>query len=230
MRRLLYVPVIHEESDIGASRTLLGQRSRQIVGIGRWEFHERTVRRYWESVATHLRSVDLRGAKLFQDGLTVGGETGERIVAEAARTGSHNYRLLLELIERGARLQGTEKLELLLQERDLLDDRLQERSPGSGPRSCSEHRVSYERLLTERDRYIAGAINESLWEGELGVLFIGAQHEIAPYLAPDIGVEAVANPRLVRAYMNELFSGSDNRRLEEIATRLAGPDAGQSRL
>jgi len=220
MRRLLHVPVVHEESDIGASRTLLGQRSRQIVGTGRWEFHERTLCRYWESVATHLRSVDLRGAKLFQDGLTVEGETGERIVKEAARTGSHNYRLLLELIERGARLEETEKLELLLQERDLLRDRLQERSPASRPRSCPEHRASYEQLLRERDRYIAGAINEGLEEGELGVLFVGAQHEIAPYRAPDIGVEAVADPFLVRAYMNELFSGSDNHRLEELAMRL----------
>jgi len=58
-------------------------------------------------------------ARLYQDGLADCGREKE-IVAELAKAGSRNYRLLLRLIEKGAIIMGTESAELLIREYQLM--------------------------------------------------------------------------------------------------------------
>ncbi|HNY33468.1 MAG TPA: hypothetical protein PKK68_02315 [Methanothrix soehngenii] len=45
-----------------------------------------------------------------------------------------------------------------------------------------------DRLLLERDLFIARAIDATLPEGETGLLFIGAAHDVLSKLAGDIEV------------------------------------------
>jgi len=54
----------------------------------------------------------------------------------------------------------------------------------------------------------------------VGVLFIGAHHNVASRLAGDISVEVVKDPRRVRAYFEELFLGRNEVKLEELVQYL----------
>ena len=59
-------------------------------------------------------------------------------------------------------------------------------------------------MLKERDGYIARRIDETLREGESGVLFIGAYHDIASKLPEDIHVVQVKDITEVREYQRGL--------------------------
>ena len=124
---------------------------------------------------THLR--------IYQDAQPVGGERGRAAVAELATRGSQNHQLLLRLVDRGAILEQTEDPALLLQEIELL-----RQAHGAVQPSMAQ------KLLTERDRYIAGRINSTLSPGETGLLFLGALHDVQPWLERDILVRQMHLP------------------------------------
>ncbi|MBF8267841.1 MAG: hypothetical protein HW388_1349 [Dehalococcoidia bacterium] len=213
MRRLLYVPIIHEEIDLGSLGEALAQESAALSGSDRWARHKETLRAFWESVAAYLGSFDPRLLRLYQDGMVAEGEMGMRIVQEGARRGSRNYQLILELLSRGAELRKTEDPLLLLAEHAHLVGR----SPGV---VSSRERDS---LMEERDAFIAGAINGTLQEGEVGVLFIGAGHGVLPHLDGDVSVHGVKDPEKLRMYMQELLLGAEPRKLAALARYVAAP-------
>lgn len=222
MRRLLYVPVIHDAADLGHAGPGLTQASAALVGERRWATHKETVRRFWQCVGTYLRSADPGQLKVYQDGLAAQGETGRRIVEEAAKRGSRNYQLVLDLLQGGAELRQTEDPVLLLREHKNAMAALEPRSAVE-PQRPAKQRLQRDHLLAERDRFIATAINATLKEGEVGLLFVGADHNVAGLLASDISIETVKDPRRVRAYVEGLFGGRDDDALEELSQYLAAP-------
>ena len=223
MRRLLYIPIIHDEADMGSAGQALKLGSAALSGERRWTAHNEAVRRFWRSVAGYLHSLDLTRMKVYQDGLAADGAVGRRIVQEAARRGSKNYRVVLELLERGAQLRKTEDPVLLLRERENILRLMQQPSTGEQPVRSQKCRQERDRLMEERDAFIAETINATLKEGELGVLFIGADHSVTSRLARDISVETVRSREKVQAYLDELLLGHDDRRLKELAEYLCAP-------
>lgn len=224
MRRLLYVPVMHEEADMGSEATALTLQSAALSGHRRWLLHQETVREFWESIRAFLRSFDPARLKLYQDGLAAGGETGQRIVEEAARRGSKNYQLFAELLDGGAELRKTEDPLLLLSEHQRIHRSMQQESSGESRRDTEPDRLRWGRLMKERDRFIGETITATLEEGGLAVLFIGAGHSVASFLANDISVEMVKDPAKVTAYFQELFlNRDDDKKLEELRHYLTSP-------
>jgi len=214
MKRLLYIPAIHDEADLGSARTALAQRSAALSGERRWVLHRETVGKFWERVAAYLHSFDPHQLRVYQDGLAADGETGRRIVEEAARRGSRNYQLVLELLNGGAELRKTEDPALLLRQREVILGHLQQ------DLDADQYRTQSDRLMEERDKFIAGTVTATLKEGEVGVLFIGAYHNVASRLTGDISVEVVKDPGQVRAYFEEIFLGRDEVRLKELVQYL----------
>jgi len=220
MRKLLYVPIIHGESDLGSLGPAIDRTSASLVGHKRWAEHKQTISRFWQSVADYLLSLDAAGLKIYQDGLVADGELGMRVVEEAARRGSRNHQIILSLMEKGAEIRRTEDASLLLQEHQSLS-RL---ASGQPPEMTSiDLKGQSERLAAERDRFIAKTIDESLGEGETAVLFIGAYHSVLSYLAPDIVVQQVKEVEKVRAYFRQLLSRRDEARLKQLAHYLTSP-------
>lgn len=76
----------------------------------------------------------------------------------------------------GATLIGTESLTLLLDEFKLLQ-------------SPSRTEAQAAALLEARDKFIAKQIDATLSDGEIGILFIGALHQVAQVLPKRIEVE-----------------------------------------
>lgn len=223
MRRLLLVPIIHDEADMGSLGAALARRSAELSGESRWALHKRTVGQFWASIETFLLSLDPDTLKVYQDGLAAGGEMGLRIVQEAARRGSRNYQTVLKLLSQGAEIRKTEDAQLLLDERQSILNSLRQESSQEGQPGIPSRTAPADQLLEQRDKFIARTIGETLKAGELGVLFIGAHHNVQPHLQVDITVVAVKDRRQVSDYLSELFQGRDDARLQELATYLASP-------
>ena len=182
MRRLIHVPVIHTSQDFGSQLEAVRRAYVSRHGIRAWQQHLASVRQFWEQVRRAVRPLVKTAATLrvYQDGMPVCGREVE-LVRELAALGSENHRLLLELVERGAVLMGTEDPELLRRE--------QERSRGAAALGERASRAHYDELIERRDRYIAGRIDATLpGEGVVGLLFMGALHRVTQYLPKDIEV------------------------------------------
>ncbi|MFQ5874069.1 MAG: hypothetical protein ACE5JL_09735 [Dehalococcoidia bacterium] len=223
MKRLLCVPIIHDEADLGSAGAELAKKSILLSGENRWASHQGVVSRFWKNVRELLISLDPARLKLYQDGLAVGGETARKIIEEAAGRGSRNYRLVEEMILLGAQVRKTEDPALLLRERENLLTSMRRRPAGAGRGHPAQYQQQRDRLMEERDNFIAENILTTLMEGELGVLFIGAKHRVMPRLTDHISVEAVVDPETVQAYFQELFFGDNDGRLDELGRSLTSP-------
>lgn len=223
MRTLLYVPIVHTESDLGHLGTGLDRSSASLLGEGRWSRHRQVVAEFWKTIEVYCAALDSRGLKIYQDGLPVEGELGRKIVEEAARRGSKNYQIILDLLNRGAELRKTEDPSLLLEEYELMTSLVAASSAPDRARDYASYRSRKERLTTERDRFIADRIDKSLKPGETGLLFVGTYHDVLSGLAQDIVVRPLKDPKKVSAYFEELLAGGDEKKFEQLARCLASP-------
>lgn len=224
MRKLLYVPIIHGEADLGSLGAAYGRKSTSIYGQKRWALHQTMVAGFWKSLADYLVSLDAASLKIYQDGLAAAGKLGHRVVEVAAARGSLNHQLVLQLLNRGAELRQTEEASLLVEELRLAQEEL-----GVGNTSPDHPGIPKARLTEARDRFIAKTIDETLKPGEVGILFIGAYHQVYLYLPEDIVVEPVKEWDRVKAYFQELASGQGQKRLQELASYLTSPIAAQGK-
>lgn len=187
-RLLIHVPIIHTQADMGA----LGRDFRRAFvarfGEQLWADNQRLVERFWTVIeeAVERLPVVWKAARVYQDGLPVCGRENE-IVADLARAGSRNHRLLLRLRERGATIMGTESAELLVEEYQLIKQTFRQQPPAAsaiGPGAEAENLARD--LLERRDRYIAERIGDSLAAGETGMVFLGLLHRLEGKVAKDV--------------------------------------------
>jgi hypothetical protein len=177
MRRLIHIPIIHSAVDLGSLSESVRAHYAKVVGQRAWSQREQVVRSVWKHVQRSIQALDLdyRRVRIYQDGLPVCGFE-ERIVRELADAGSPNHQLILQLIEEGATLEGTEDPQLLIEEYEM-----QKQGPASAAvsdrmRKGRMHKP--ERLLAARDAAIAQRIDATLRPGETGLLFLGALHRM----------------------------------------------------
>ena len=209
MRRLIYVPIVHTAADMGSQAEALEREHVRRHGRGEWARTRRLIDEVWDGLRTRLLALDLdyRSVRIYQDGLPVCGRELD-IVREVARGGSRNYALILELLDRGTVVEGTESPGLLREEYERirsaipkesaprgrmrtgeLDAKAESRKAGSPDQAREECAREGERILRQRDEFIGRRIDETLKEGEVGILFIGLMHRVDRFLAPDIEVQ-----------------------------------------
>ena len=220
MRKLIYVPVIHVESDLGSIAPEIDKKSAEVCGKERWEKHKQTVVTFWDVIEGFFRKLDAGNLKIYQDGLMAGGDLGRRIVEEGANRGSRNYQIVLDLMKRGAEIRKTEDVELLKEELNQILRIAQNSSAWEKTVAHIGKEVDRKTLLEKRDRFIAKTINETLTGEESGVLFIGAFHDVVPKLSEDIKVQEVKSRKKVKDYFNILISGGNDKKFEELASYL----------
>ena len=223
MKELLYVPIIHMEADLGSVAPGIEQRSRDMLGAERWEKHKQTISRFWDSIAQYCQGLEATNLKLYQDGLVANGELGRRIVEASAKMGSKNYQILLQLMDRGAELVSTEDVSLVKEEYEHTIKLAQSKTLIQKGLAYFQYRMHKARLTEERDKFIACRINETLEEGQKGLLFLGAYHNVLPLIAKDIAVKQLKEQEKVRAYFDEMLRGRGERKFAELAAYLASP-------
>ncbi len=220
MRELLYVPVIHVESDLGSIAPAINKRSAEVCGKERWEKHKQVIITFWDGIEEYFRKLDAAGLKIYQDGLMADGDLGRKIIGEGAKRGSKNHQIVLDLVKRGAVIRKTEDIELLKEEYARILKLAQSKSLWERTTAYIGYRFHKDRLMEKRDKFIATTINETLKEEETGVLFIGAFHDVIPHLANEIVVEEVKNREKVKDYFKILISGGDEKKFNELAEYL----------
>lgn len=223
MRKLLYIPIIHTESDLGSAGLTIGRISSSFYGAKRWDRHKTAVYEFWQRVLDYVNTIDANNLKVYQDGLLVDGELGRKIIEEGARKGSKNYEIVLDLIKRGAGIRVTEDAALLKEEYEHISKVTHAESPAERTAALNEYELRKDPLTKERDKFVAKTINETLGEGEVGILFIGAHHDVLPHLAPDIVVKQIKDQEKMRAYFKELMHEKNEERFEQLARYIAAP-------
>lgn len=190
-RKLIYIPIIHTESDMGTLSQSVRLAALRRVGLAGWRRKVNLIDHLWteiEKVITNL-SLSYGKVRLYQDGLPVCGRE-VKIVREVAGTGSRNYQLLLYLMEKGAPIMGTESPELLVEEYEMTKKLLAGGTKNRTGEISGEwpRRSLMDSLLERRDQYIAERINTTLGPGETGILFLGGLHSLGNRLDKDIRI------------------------------------------
>jgi len=219
-RTLLYVPIIHGDRDLGKIGATVEKRSVEIFGKEHWEKHKKVVTRFWEAIEDYFKNLDVIGLKIYQDGLTVEGELGRKIIEQGAAEGSCNYQIVLDLIKKGGKIQKTEDVVLLIKEYERILRLADMGSPWERATAQIVNGFGEDLLLEKRDRFIASTINETLTTGETGVLFVGAFHDVRSHLPDDIAVEEVKIREKVKDYFKLLISGGDKKKFNQLAMYL----------
>jgi len=218
VRTLIYVPIIHTAADLGSMAKDITKRGVSNLGEEIWTKHRETVDGFWDTISGYFESLDVKGMKIYQDGMIGDGELGERIVQDTAKAGSKNYQLVSRLLERGAILTKTEDFKLVKQEYDSLLAIIQAKSTIRKIMAFIRYKLVKNRLLNKRDAFIAKRIDQTLKPDEQGILFIGALHKIKKRLPKSIQVREIKDADKVRRYQRLLpFCSKYRRQFEKLS-------------
>jgi hypothetical protein len=227
MRSLYVIPIIHMGADMGSVAPALDDRGTARLTSELWQRHKEIVSAFWDSISRFLDALDVNGFKVYQDGLIADGAKGLRIVRESISQGSKNYEIIGRLLERGAVPVKTEDLSLVKQEYSYITKMTRSRSLKEREVAALRYKLTRGKLLKQRDEFIAERINETLAEGESGILFIGAYHDVIKRLAPDIRVGQVKEVGRVKEYHRALINKRRyDQYLRELGEYLTSPVSG----
>jgi hypothetical protein len=197
-RTLIHIPVLHTEADMGSLSPAIKERKIHHSNTKNWEHSVDCIDATWTHIEEAIAgwSLPYEKVRIYQDGLPVCGHELE-IVKDLAAAGSRNHQLLLRLKTKGATIMGTESAELLVREYRLIKATLLAKSteappPESGPLALGRD------LLRQRDQAIAARINDTLRQGEIGLLFLGMLHALDQLLPTDMNVIRFVYPEFVQ--------------------------------
>jgi len=211
------------EPDLGSEAAAIDSKSASLFGEERWAKHKESVAKFWESIATYFATANTSTLKIYQDGLPADGALGRKIIEEAAKRGSKNHQIILSLMARGAEIRKTEDPALLKEEYEYITGLTHSRSATEKTIASAKYKLRKNKLTKERDKFVAKTIDETLKEGETGLLFMGSYHNIFPYLPKDIVVKQVKDREKISAYFTELVSGEEGKKFDQLAEYLASP-------
>ena len=189
---------------MGSLASALDESATARVGPALWQKHREIVSSFWDSIAQFFASMDVKGFKIYQDGLVANGPDGLRIVREGISQGSKNFEIIGRLLERGAVLMKTEDLALVKQEHAYVTKIARSKSLRERELTALRYKLVQSKLLRQRDDFVVRRIKETLGEGETGILFIGAYHDILSKLPDDIQVSQIKDVARVREYHTTL--------------------------
>ena len=229
MRKLIYVPIIHMSADMGSIAKQVDKRG--IAGFGEefWKGHRETISGFWDVISDYFDYINMdtcnrKKMKIYQDGMIAEREVAQRIVEEGIKSGSKNYELVLRLVNRGAVLVKTEEFKLVKEELDRLLAITKAKSTSKKLFAFIKYRLIKNRLLSKRDKFISGRIDETLNQDETGILFLGAYHNIKKRLPKDIQIIELKDREKVMEYQRLVpFYNKNKERFEELARYLISP-------
>jgi len=186
-RRLIYIPILHTSFDMGTLASSMKKSYVKKFGEKQWKQHVKVIDEMWDGIWQKIRQMNIPygNIKVYQDGLPVCGME-KRIVADLAKKGSPNHKLVLWMMRRGATLVGTEDPKLLLEEYHHLKRITQAKTHQEHEKLVCKFEKQSAKLLQKRDKKISNQISSTLKKGETGVLFIGLLHQVDKLLAKDI--------------------------------------------
>lgn len=193
MRKLILVKIVHTSADMGSMGEGLIKEGMAKIGKEKWLENQRRIENFWNELEKEIGALDLNYSRtrIYQDGLPCSGELGLRIVRETAEKGSRNYQIVRKLIGRGAKIEATESPELLRKEYEHIKAIVASTDVREKAEAMEKYEQLKDKLILDRDAFIAKAIDSTLQNDETGLLFIGAAHNVIPLLAKDMEVKSL---------------------------------------
>ena len=193
MRKLIVIRIVHAPTDMGSASAGLEKAGISTLGRVRWQENQKKIESFWRELEKEVEDLglDVEKLRIYQDGLPCAGALGERIVRDTAAKGSKNYQIVQKLMDRGAKIEATESADLLRQEYGYIKALLEAKTDEERRMAEERYNQVKDKLLEERDLFIARAIDATLKDGETGLLFIGASHSVLPKVAGDIEVKCL---------------------------------------
>ncbi len=168
MRTVLLVPMVHQPVDtvpLAYFHLLMTQ------GMRDTERFMAVLDAAWQRTRKHIRTLmetlDPAEVVVYPEGLVAQEAFTPAHIAAQVADGSDYAKLLLYLYIIGCRIRGCDSE---------IANRLQEQA------YYAQAAVLFQVVSTLRDGYAARIINEDLREGQTGILFLGAAHDIEPFL------------------------------------------------
>lgn len=190
LRRLIHVQIVHTADDFGSLAGFIRDEYGRNYGRQKWREHIRAITEKWRQIREKVMNLDLEWerVRLYQDGLPVCGKERE-IVCKLVQDGNINYEIVWDLVQKGAILEGTEDPQLLRQEYSYILKIAQARNLAQRDRMIEEYNKAGVELLSKRDQFIAKRIDQTLKQGEMGLLFLGAMHRVDRFIPKDIEIK-----------------------------------------
>lgn len=187
MKRIILIPILHSAADLGSLSESVRSYYVERFGQAIWHKRERAIEKLWSDIKKKLRKLklDYRKVRIYQDGLPLCARELD-IVKELAGAGSRNHQIVLDLLSKGATLVGTEDPELLIKEYEAQRQQIDTVAAGRTGSDEGAHE-----LLQARDRFIARRIVETLQDGEVGLVFLGAAHQLGAFSSSGVQVETL---------------------------------------
>jgi hypothetical protein len=224
MHRLYLVPILHMSADMGSLASALDETAKAELGQEVWQKHKGAVSSFWDSIGQFFDSMNVKGFRIYQDGMVANGTDGLRIIRESISQGSKNYEIIEKLLQRGAVLVKTEDPILVKQEYAYIAKIAHSKSHKEKEVWALRYKVAQDRLLKQRDDSIAKRIEVTLGEGDTGILFIGAYHNVLSRMPDDIQVSQVKDIAKVREYHKTLLSlKTPSQRFLQLVDYLVSP-------
>ena len=191
-RRLVYVPILDARGALEQKASKLHENRKNDLILGETDKELSAVGKMWGGISSKIGELNLpyKVVRIYQDGLPVCGNELE-LVTQLAESGNPNFLYILNLIQKGAKLEGTENLGLLIQEYDLLNKLLLKNSEKDRKEKVTEYQAKSRELLTLRDEFIFNRIHETLQKGELPIVFMSAMHGLDKLLETNFMVSYV---------------------------------------
>jgi len=124
---------------------------------------------FWCYVEEKLNPLSKRVRKVYHELLDRGGEEGMKVLSTCLD--ERSYRIVKKLVGDGAELQATEDPLLVSEASSWLE------MMGSNP-NLGVIRDLYNENLRERDGYISRIVDQTLKDGEVGVIFLEPTHKL----------------------------------------------------
>jgi hypothetical protein len=209
---------------MGSLASAMDEESSAELGREQWQKHREVVSGFWDSIADLFDSIEVNNFKVYQDGMVTEGTAALRIIKKGISEGSKNYEVIGRLLEKGAVLVKTENLTLVKQEHAFITRMTRSRSRKEKEVAALRYKLAQGKLLKQRDSFIATRIKETLGEGETGILFIGAYHDVLSKLPDDIEIVPVKDVKMLRDY-HQTIAGTkkDDHHFNKLAEYLVAP-------
>jgi hypothetical protein len=189
----------------------LAKKSAALVGESKWQLHTTTVVGYWNAIESFFENdkLNVKGIKIYQDGMFVDGEPALKIIQDGVKSGSKNSAIVLKLMRQGAQLIKTEDFKLVKKEYDCIHSIIHSKISFKRIYALLKYKILKPIILFKRDKFIANIIDETLGSNETGILFIGAYHQVLSKIPSDITVVQLKEISKIIDYQKTIQSSSE---------------------
>jgi len=180
---LYYVPIIHSVEDYGLLGPAIKNSFSKKKGVVAFEAFRKEIHRYWLVVEERIKEAipNARGLIIYHDGFPVGDR--EKILTLFGymlkdHPESQNFQLVKKLIGQGAVLEGTEDMNLVMEQLKIYRRAAEASCPDEQAKILAAESTRSNEILKQRDVFIARRIHDTLPESGKGILFIGRAHDV----------------------------------------------------